>query len=784
MWYDADAFDNESNYDSRYILRVTEFPDNEITREVEILERNISAVAFCGTVLNITSPKNESEIAKGPYPILYGLNTTYYDFQNGTRVYSGNKTLLIAAVELASGARIVASGSTMMFCNAPEQYNYIVYDSTLAFDLLITAWLLNISPDTLLVPFIKEIEPSESLDLYPGYTKNVSLLIYNPSTEPKGPLSLMVETPYFTTIENKTIYVRNSSGIFTAPFEYGALVPLGMINGSESMRIMIPVSGWYGLEKSGVFRVTLYCEGQEIMAKELTINMHSAFTLEAQLERVFLNLSETNSVILMLRMNLSRLLAKRDARISVDIYINVSPSDAAVCDQALISDVLLDKIVPSDKINVTITLSREALLEITIYAKAEWHSFSNITLGFPGEIVIRKILVATTEKVILFDEGHNQYYRFASQGMQDFLEILRNYKPVIVNEGSFSPELLSPEISSLVIIPNPEPVDDVIFSDEELDALQRFIEGGGTVIIMGNWYRYFWPDAEGGYNDLTGKYGIYWFDGDVYDPKNNFGPSYSVKVMNFADNEIARIFTTGVEYVRYAGTALNITNATANVPVEIYPILLGNNETFLTLGAETEPRIKNGSDVIMMVVAIVNGSGRIIATGSSYMFSDYYYFSENKMFIENLIMWIYGSKKLDMIVSPEPSKYVGEKLEVNVTILNRGTVSIHDLELQVIYTSPVKCVEVPDLHKNELKPGEEWFMTLKFTSSEPGNYFVELILQSPEYPERIDILVPLVFKERGLATGTLLIVIAGVSAVVIATVVLLIRMIRRKKEYA
>jgi len=107
--------------------------------------------------------------------------------------------------------------------------------------------------------------------------------------------------------------------------------------------------------------------------------------------------------------------------------------------------------------------------------------------------------------------------------MQGLLGVLSNYGPVIINRGKFIPELMTPIITSLIVVPNPEPISGVIFDENELRNLWDYIESGGSILLMGNWYRYFWPDAEGGYNDLTGRYGIYWFDGGVYDEENNFG---------------------------------------------------------------------------------------------------------------------------------------------------------------------------------------------------------------------------------------------------------------------
>ncbi|MEX0567809.1 MAG: hypothetical protein Q6363_001450, partial [Candidatus Njordarchaeota archaeon] len=388
-------------------------------------------------------------------------------------------------------------------------------------------------------------------------------------------------------------------------------------------------------------------------------------------------------------------------------------------------------------------------------------------------------IIATTEKIIIFDEGHNQYYLFGSQYMQGLIQILRNYGPVLINEGEFILDTLKPEVTSLVVIPNPEPENDIVFTDAELSALKEYIENGGNIIIMGNWYQYFWPDSKNGYNDLTKDYGIIWYDGDVYDPKNYISAIYSVKVMNFGDNDIASLLTAGIDYVRFAGTGLNLTDPVENITVEHYPILIGNNETYLTLGASTDEPVVSGPDVIMASASIVNNKGKIFACGSSYLFSDYYYFGENEIFIENIILWIFGSKKLGVQILSGSVGYVGETISINVSIINRGTVYIENVSLQVIVLdTDLEYINGTTLYKEDmLLPGETLNFVLLFKANKAGQYNVEIKVSAKDYPEEFDQIVPLVFREKPAPIG----IIVGVVIIVVAIVVVLFYLKKKGK---
>ncbi len=594
-------------------------------------------------------------------------------------------------------------------------------------------------------------------NMYPGVARNVSINITNHENVTVGPIGIKMDLQYYIIVKDKKIVVENATGVFDVGYEYASIVYIGNISSNETVNISFAIIEAMGIEESRNITIDVFLGGEEIVRGKLPIVAHIPFEFGVTIYDRVLNITNRNHTEIGITINNivpTTIPGGNYTIYNITVYIDVSPNQSAVPEYGqYVVEYLGNKENVSDERNITIWISAPELYEVSVYVRAEFAEIGGVDrVSHPGETIVRDIIIATTKKIIVFDEGHNQYYRFASEYMQGLIDLLRDYGPVLINRDTFMTSVLSPQLTGLVVIPVPEPEEEngPVFTDDEINALQKFVENGGNLILMGNWYKYFWPDNPNSYNELTGPYGLHWIDGDCYDQKNNFGSSWSVKAMNFANNSIARILTTGIEYVRFAGTALELKNATVSFSVEKYPIILGNNETYVTLGEETDEPIKNGSDIVMAAVLIINGTGKIFASGSSYMFSDYYYFSENKVFIENLIFWMFGAKKLEMEASPESYEYVGEPMTVNISIMNRGAVNITNVTLQVIVlSSELEYLnETPEFMMEVISPGETWTLKLMFKSSKAGEYYVQFELSAGDYETKIRRVVPLVFKEK------------------------------------
>ena len=256
-------------------------------------------------------------------------------------------------------------------------------------------------------------------------------------------------------------------------------------------------------------------------------------------------------------------------------------------------------------------------------------------------------LFAVTEKVIVFDQAHGQYYDAAR--MSAFIDFLEEYgMPIVINNGTISETML--DATALLIIPNPK----VEFTTDEIQAIKDFVNEGGSLLVTGDWYRYVFPEI---LNPITEDFGITWWKGDVYDDDDNLGAPYYPIIYTFATNTIADILTRGVESIYYSGTALNITGG-------VSPIVLGNddfpNATYALEQAEDGTILSvigNGTEVVLVAAVELPNGGRVVASGSSALFGRTDFFEHNKPFITNVMSWLLRALKLDVSVVVPAAAY-------------------------------------------------------------------------------------------------------------------------------
>lgn len=543
-------------------------------------------------------------------------------------------------------------------------------------------------------------------------------------------VSIDIRIPYFIEIkENKVHWERNATSgdsewLFGVPLEFSNLEP------EEKLNITFNLVGKIGKREEGKLVINVYDTntGELFLTRDEVISARPAFTAEAEFNPFLLNISKTNMTTLVINITNDASYEITD----IDIELREVPSDLFFEKYT----VQVNKIGVRENITVKInaTIAKPGVYQIAVLI--------NSTVG---QDVIRPNLLVVTKKVIIFDEGHNQYYRFASEYMNELIELAREFAPVIISRQAFRGNLFTTDVTQLIIIPCPQPAtadpEDTtspIFDEDEIITLQNFIENGGSILLMGNWYRYFWPDNPYSFNDLTNRYGIYWWDGDVYDTVSYDQAYYHVIAKVFADNEVAKIISLGIDEVHFAGTAFKI--ITPSVPTEIYPVLLGNeNYTFLTLGGIDDPKVAEGTDVIMMLAAVVKGVGKIFASGSSYVFSSYYYFDQNEQLIRNILTWLMGVKKLDLSISGVPFEInIGEEIIADVTIMNRGVENIRDIELSLSLSPGLINKNGTNTYSIALlRPGEQIRLKWIITANKEGTYSITFSLVASNYPESI-----------------------------------------------
>jgi len=587
-------------------------------------------------------------------------------------------------------------------------------------------------------------------------------------------VSIDIRIPYFVEMKENNVHWERNTTSGDAEWLFGVPLKFDNFEPEEKLNITFNLVGKIGKHDEGKLIINVYDAntGELFLTKDKIIKSRPAFTAEVQFSPFLLNISKTNVTTLIINITNDAFYEIKD----MNIELKEVPSDLFFEKYS----VLIDKLDIGKNIIVRInaTIANPGVYQIAVLI--------NSTVG---QDVIRPNLLAVTKKVIIFDEGHNQYYRFASGYMNEFIELAREFAPVIISKQPFRGSLFTVQVAQLIVIPCPQPATadpgdttSPIFDEDEIMTLQNFIESGGSVLLMGNWYQYFWPDNPNSFNSLTNKYGIYWWDGDVYDTVSYDQAYYHVVAKSFADNEVAKLISLGVDEVHFAGTAFKIMSP--SVPTEIYPVLLGNeNYTFLTLGGIDDPKIAEGNDVIMMLAAVVKGVGKIFASGSSYAFSSYYYFDQNKQLIRNILTWLMGVKKLDLSISGVPFEInVGEEVIAEVTIMNRGVEEIRDIELSLSLSPGLINKNGTSTYSIKLlKPGEQVKLKWIITTNKEGTYSITFNLVASNYPESITKRLLVIYKKPEVQYPFELIMI-GVIAVIAVIAIALYAFLRNRRQ--
>ena len=711
IWYDASVYDNTTYLtdpeinpeNATYHVIVHVWADNNVTKEMGILDY-VQEVYFDGTSIGIVPPQDPTLIEEGPYPIGIGDDDTYVVFENGTTKILDGNVIFHAAVKLRSGGRIFATGSTRCYA-----YNYVtdVLDD-LVFTLLTVGWTLGLTPDQSLIPIIKRFSVSKETFILKD-TGEVSVTIKNIANISKENMSLNLIIPYFLKVVGN-ITISRSSGTYEVPYIIGEMINLGTLEPLEELSISFTVRCVLGIKRSGSLGIQLYLQGSKIGEKIVTVSSRPAFDASASFTPFPLNLTITNMTILYVRI---KNIASYTIR-SIHITIPNVPEDILLNT----TDVLIESLAPGQE--------RTLAFKITTNVIGAYSLPVYITSENGGEDVIRATLIATTTRIIVFDEGHHQFVYFTSAWMKDFIDLLRKYAPVLILKGEIPEVLLTPSVTALYVLPNPQPstgspgdTTTPIMSDKEVEIIQKYLEDGGSVLMMGNWYRYFWPNNPGGYNAITSKYGLVWIDGDVYDPVNYIDATYHVVAKTFAKNKIAKMLTAGVSQIEFSGTALLATNTSIAIH---HPIIIGNNESYVT--DDQGNVIARGKDVLMIIASVIYGKGKLLACGSSYVFSSRYYYTQNEPFIANSIAWLLGVKELDIVISGVPYQInVGEEISLRVKVINRGADVLTAVQINIEYSAGIINRNGTTTYRvGDLEPGESFEVTWIMVANSPGSY--------------------------------------------------------------
>jgi len=206
------------------------------------------------------------------------------------------------------------------------------------------------------------------------------------------------------------------------------------------------------------------------------------------------------------------------------------------------------------------------------------------------------------------------------------------------------------------------------YTDAETKAVQDYIEAGGALLMIGDWTG---PIKEviANLNQMIRKYGVA-FNGDpsvdpkilrnIQDSKNNYGPEWRVKIVNFDKHPINQ----GITAIEIDGVSISTYSDGVGT---IAPIARGTDTTYEFTYSTTKERFEGKSEILAAVAVsdIGPGNGRLFVFGSERNFDEYLKDGnqhDNHKFAVNLTQWLAGAGH----VSPPSAGVVvakGERLK-------------------------------------------------------------------------------------------------------------------------
>jgi tetratricopeptide (TPR) repeat protein len=229
---------------------------------------------------------------------------------------------------------------------------------------------------------------------------------------------------------------------------------------------------------------------------------------------------------------------------------------------------------------------------------------------------------------ILFDEFHasQDVERHLGGFLSDLKEIAEQRDEKFITR--FSEERLSPfqlsHYDVLVLI-----VPSLPYSHGENEAIKRFVEEGGVLIIFGEHGGYMEEnDVFGAINGISEEFGVHFNSDEVIDSEHNLSGERCYPVIN---NIVAHPVTKGVSSIGYiCGCSLTLSSAT--------PLALSNGTT---------SDGKQHKDSVILAITKY-GEGRTLAIGDtdflyrssdSEEHEDYLSLEDNKMLAFNMFIW-------------------------------------------------------------------------------------------------------------------------------------------------
>ena len=587
LWYDDEVTD-PTDYDystSNPLVHVwtntslAKFISNDGTYEVK----------FRGTCLNVSETANTTDFKV--YILAIGDNDTTTTYGSAL----GENITFFAAVDFLNGGMMILSGSSAMFRTDVTYYYYARDNREVALRMIDALIMKGLS-------IVNYEVPTETV--LSGSVAYVNMTIKNNEAIDAEDVYVGVE------IEGPGKLLNISNMYYVGTLAAGA---------EETFTWAIEATG------TGTVRVVLKVWSSNLFGYQRAVTFNAlGLTVTATISPDFIVLTDWN-----------------DAWLTVNV---TNPPESGVTAQNVNVTVMPLSLIGTigtynDSFSYVISQlesNKSVILKWHIYAEdflLGWDVYISITVTSDnmGYAETDVMLSVYTEKFVLFDQGHGQYYNaYRLSGFVDLLWLM-SMGNLRINNGTFEANIVGN--ASLIIISD---IGENL-TDEEIALLKDYVEGGGYLWIMGSWYRYFESWEVEQYNNITGDYGIRWYDGEIMDDENNLGESYQPVLYTFGTSDIAKTITFGLESVYCPGSAF------LEVSDPAVSIVLGNPTSYGV--NETGDTILTGTDLVAIAAVELDSGGKILASGSSSMYADYtggtYAFDENQVFVMKVYAWFF-----------------------------------------------------------------------------------------------------------------------------------------------
>ncbi len=598
-WYDGEVLDNTTNDGANYYPIIHNWTNTELSKFLTGNNLSLNVLAASSAPLRIL--KNTSQytvfiLGRGDNDTYVLLDVSGNNSEILQKEYWYGNTTVFAASMLSGGGRIFASGSTSAFRDG----NIESYNNTL-FAMNMIRWLMAEGLEITNITIPSDVKAGDVIYVNVTIKNNENIDATNVKT---------------------SIEFVGGVKVLNASQEY----TIGTLTAGNSIKITWELKLLAGGNVKLIFKT--WSDNLRGYSDSRTFNVFSYLSTEATFSPLYF----VKPDITVMTINVTN---KQGSGTTTTANITITLPNGFTANV-------------TEKTNININEGGSYILHIEISITGDID---------PGPQTV-KVLVNTTNlgylesffefyaferRVAVYYQPDVGYYR--SSKMTDFLNYVSTYLDVFVANTTITSELL--DVADLVILPEP----DNPLSTAEINLFKDWVNNGGKLLVVGDWYNYFEPDNV---NPLTSQFGIVFNDGEIMDDTNNYdGLSYAVNLSNFAVNPYATYIKKKASFAIFWGcTYLNLTAE------NVYPIIFGNPTSY-GVDSNGEPiEDLTGEKLIAMAITETEKGGMLVASGTAYLFrSDGNYKSlysdVNKPFVQALVDLML---KGDLIRDFEPPK--------------------------------------------------------------------------------------------------------------------------------